>query len=78
VTLSLRYSCSPDAARAYAEVQLICVLAAAGCGGARINVTADRARYPLSISSVVRDASGRPYDARTLVKVGWLERIGRI
>jgi hypothetical protein len=52
---------------------LICVLAAAGCAGARVNVTADRARYPLSLSPVVRDASGRPYDARTLVKVGWLD-----
>ena len=49
------------------------MLAAAGCAGARINVTADRARYLLSLSPVVRDASGRPYDARTLVKVGWLD-----
>jgi len=44
-----------------------------GCAGARVSVTADRARYPLSFSAVVRDASGRPYDARTLVKVGWLD-----
>jgi len=48
-------------------------LAVGGCAGARVNVTADRARYPLSFSPVVRDASGRPYDARTLVKVGWLD-----
>jgi hypothetical protein len=49
------------------------ILAASGCAGARVNVTADRARYPLSLSPVVRDASGRPYDARSLVKVGWLD-----
>ena len=49
------------------------VLALSGCAGARVNVTAHRARYPLSLSRVVRDASGRPYDARTLVKVGWLD-----
>jgi hypothetical protein len=52
---------------------LLCALAVAGCAGARVNVTADRARYPLSLSPVVRDAGGRPYDARTLVKVGWLD-----
>jgi hypothetical protein len=48
-------------------------LAAAGCAGARVDVTANRAQYPLSLSPLVRDASGRPYDARTLVKVGWLD-----
>ncbi len=52
---------------------LLGTLAASGCAGARVNVTADRARYPLSFSPVVRDARGRPYDARTLVKVGWLD-----
>ena len=52
---------------------LVCALAAAGCAGARVNVTADRARYPLSLSPAVRDGSGRLYDARTLVKVGWLD-----
>jgi hypothetical protein len=52
---------------------LLGALGAAGCAGARVRVTADRARYPLSLSPVVRDASGRPYDARTLVKVGWLD-----
>ena len=52
---------------------LLGILAAAGCAGARVNVTANRARYPLSLSPVVRDASGRPYDARSLVKVGWLD-----
>lgn len=52
---------------------LICALASAGCAGARVCVTADRARYPLSLSPALRDGSGRLYDARTLVKVGWLD-----
>lgn len=52
---------------------LLAALGASGCAGARVNVTANRARYPLSLSPVVRDESGRPYDARTLVKVGWLD-----
>jgi len=52
---------------------LLGALAASGCAGARVDVTADHARYPLSLSQVVRDTSGRPYDARTLVKVGWLD-----
>jgi hypothetical protein len=52
---------------------LLGALAASGCAGARVDVRADRARYPLSLSPVVRDAGGRPYDARSLVKVGWLD-----
>jgi hypothetical protein len=52
---------------------LLGALAASGCAGARVDLTADHASYPLSLSQVVRDASGRPYDARTLVKVGWLD-----
>ena len=52
---------------------LLCALTAWGCAGARVDVTANRARYPLSFSPVVRDGSGRPYDVRTLVKVGWLD-----
>ena len=52
---------------------LLGALTASGCAGARVKVTADRARYPLSFSPVVRDRSGRPCDARTLVKVGWLD-----
>jgi hypothetical protein len=36
---------------------LVCALAAAGWAGARVNVTADRARYPLSLSPAVRDGS---------------------
>jgi hypothetical protein len=46
---------------------------ATGCAGARVRVTVERARYPLSLSPVVRDGSGRLYDGRTLVKVGWLD-----
>ena len=56
-----------------ARLVLFAALAASGCAGARVNVTANGARYPLSLSPVVRDASGRPYDARSLVKVGWLD-----
>lgn len=52
---------------------LAAALLTAGCAGARVQVRADRARYPLSLSPVVRDAAGRLYDARTLVKVGWLD-----
>ena len=52
---------------------LMATLLAAGCAGARVQVTADRARYPLSLSPTVRDAGGRLYDARSLVKVGWLD-----
>jgi hypothetical protein len=52
---------------------LLGALGAAGCAGARVRVTADRARYPLSLSPVVRDANGHLYDGRTLVKVGWLD-----
>ena len=54
-------------------ILLLGALAASGCAGARVNVTADRARYPLSFSPVVRDATGRAYDAGALVKVGWLD-----
>jgi hypothetical protein len=52
---------------------LLGTLIAAGCAGARVQVRADRARYPLSLSPVVRDGTGRLHDARTLVKVGWLD-----
>ena len=49
------------------------MLVASGCAGARVEMTADRARYPLSLSPAVRDDNGRLYDARSLVKVGWLD-----
>lgn len=60
-------------ARAMLRLVALAALGGSGCAGARVNVTADHARYPLSLSSVVRDANGRPYDARTLIKVGWLD-----
>jgi hypothetical protein len=40
-----------------------------GCAGARVNVTADRARYPISFSGSVRDASGELRLRPSLVKV---------
>jgi hypothetical protein len=49
---------------------VLAAAAGAGCAGARVDVTAARARYPVSLSPVVRDPSGRLYDARTLDKVG--------
>ena len=52
---------------------LVGALGTSGCAGARVKVTADRARYPLSLSPVVRDGHGRPYDGASLVKVGWLD-----
>jgi hypothetical protein len=60
-------------ARAMLRLAALAALGGAGCAGARVNVTADHARYPLSLSPVVRDANGRPYDSRTLIKVGWLD-----
>jgi hypothetical protein len=60
-------------ARAMLRLVALAALGGSGCAGARVNVTADHARYPLSLSPVVRDANGRPYDARTLIKVGWLD-----
>jgi hypothetical protein len=60
-------------ARAMLRLVPLAALVGSGCAGARVNVTADHARYPLSLSPVVRDANGRPYDSRTLIKVGWLD-----
>jgi hypothetical protein len=54
-------------------VALLASFLVTGCAGARVWVTADRAHYPLSLSPVVRDGSGRIYDARSLTKVGWLD-----
>jgi hypothetical protein len=59
--------------RGLARLLLLVLLATTGCAGARVRVTADRARYPLSVSPVVRDSDGRLHDRRTLVKVGWLD-----
>ena len=38
---------------------LVGALGTSGCAGARVKVTADRARYPLSLSPVVRDGRAR-------------------
>lgn len=49
------------------------VLAAAtasACAGARVNVTANRAAYPISMSGCVRDNTGRLYERRELQTVG--------
>jgi hypothetical protein len=50
----------------------IAVFAAAGCAGARVEVTAARARYPISMSSVVRDGAG------TLLAGSAFERVGEL
>jgi hypothetical protein len=47
-------------------------LAAAGCAGARVEITAARAAYPISMSSVVRDSAG------TLLQRAALERVGEL
>jgi hypothetical protein len=44
----------------------------AGCAGARVSVTAERARYPISFSGSVRDANGELRPRSSLVKVGEL------
>ena len=44
-----------------------------GCAGAQVRVTAEGARYPLSLSAGVRDARGRLYDGPSLLKVGTLD-----
>jgi hypothetical protein len=41
-----------------------------GCAGARVTLRADSARYPVSLSGVVRDATGRIHDGSSLTKVG--------
>lgn len=46
------------------------VLLAGGCAGARVGVSADSARYPVSFSGVVRDKSGHIYNRHALTKVG--------
>ena len=48
----------------------ICGVVLGGCAGARVNVTAEHSRYPISMSPVIRDASSRSYDERSLQKVG--------
>lgn len=43
-----------------------------GCAGARINVTADRSRYPISMSDAVRDSTGELHGRPSLKRVGEL------
>ncbi len=43
---------------------------ASACAGARVNVTANRAAYPISMSGCVRDNTGRLYERRELQTVG--------
>ena len=52
---------------------LAVALTAAGCAGARVAVTADRAAYPISLSDSVADGSGKLWRRSELVKVGTFE-----
>jgi len=56
--------------RATAALSLLLVLTAGGCAGARFDITADSARYPVSLSPAVRDGHGRLYEPTRLRKVG--------
>jgi hypothetical protein len=49
---------------------LLVLLLVSGCAGARVTVRADNARYPVSLSGVVRDKNGQSYNRHTLTKVG--------
>jgi hypothetical protein len=55
---------------ALARMAAFGALLASGCAGARAGVSADGARYPVSLSGAVRDKSGRLYDGHSLTKVG--------
>lgn len=44
-----------------------------GCAGAGVEVVADHALYPISMSETVRDGSGTLLDRRSLVTVGHFE-----
>jgi len=63
-------------ARAMRAVAALFIAFTAGCAGARVNVTAERARYPISFSGSVRDASGVLRLRSSLVKVGELTADG--
>ena len=54
---------------ALARIAAFGALLASGCAGARAGVRADSARYPVSLSGVVRDKNGRLYDKHSLTKV---------
>jgi hypothetical protein len=44
--------------------------ATTGCAGARVAVTAERSRFPISMSDAVRDTSGALYGPPSLQRVG--------
>ena len=54
---------------ALVRVAALGALLACGCAGARVTVSADRARYPVSLSGAVRDRSGRIYNRHSLARV---------
>jgi hypothetical protein len=54
------------------ELAALAVLAV-GCAGANVEVVADHARYPISLSGSVRDAQGTLLDGRAFRVVGRLE-----
>jgi hypothetical protein len=45
----------------------------AGCAGANVNILANNARFPISMSPVVRDQSGVLLDGQSLARVGEFE-----
>ncbi len=49
---------------------LLTVATVCGCAGARVDVVADRALYPISMSGSVRDNTGTLHDLRSLKIVG--------
>lgn len=53
-----------------AVVAALAAIALQGCAGARIDISAERSRYPLSMSGAVRDASGHLLDRSMVQKVG--------
>jgi hypothetical protein len=59
-----------SAAAIVPALALTLATAAAGCAGARVTLTAERAAYPISLSDSVADASGRLWKRSELVKVG--------
>jgi len=52
---------------------VLMVIFLGGCAGARVTVTADRARYPISFSGSLCDSNGQLRPRSSLVKVGELD-----
>ena len=48
---------------------LMLVAATTGCAGARVDVTAERSRFPISMSDAVRDRSGELYGPPSLQRL---------